>query len=105
MLPEVASRKPKSELEAALLALVRALLKTDDVGVEDDFFLVGGHSLLGTQLVLRIRERFGVMLTLRDLFETATVEGLAAHVEEMILEEINSMSEEEAVRMTSGAAE
>jgi amino acid adenylation domain-containing protein len=106
LLPEAASREPKNELEEALLALVRELLKTNDVGVEDDFFLVGGHSLLGTQLVLRARERFGVMLTLRDLFETATVEGLAAHIEELILEEINAMSEEEAVRMvSSGAAE
>jgi len=105
MLPEASSREPNSELEAALLALVRELLKTEDVGVEDGFFLVGGHSLLGTQLVLRARERFGVMLTLRDLFEASTVEDLAAHIEELIREEIDAMSEEDAVRMTSGDAE
>jgi len=104
VLPEAASREPKSDLEAALLALVRELLKTDDVGVEDDFFLVGGHSLLGTQLVLRARERFGVMLTLRDLFEAATVEGLAIHIEELIFKEIDAMSEEDAVRLTLGDA-
>jgi amino acid adenylation domain-containing protein len=104
VLPEAASREPKSDLEAALLALVRELLKTDDVGVEDDFFLVGGHSLLGTQLVLRARECFGVMLTLRDLFEAATVEGLAIHIEELIFKEIDAMSEEDAVRLTLGDA-
>ena len=101
LLPEVVSREPNSELEETLLALVRELLKTNDVGVEDDFFLVGGHSLLGTQLVLRARERFGVMLTLRDLFEAATVAGLAARIEDLIFEEVNAMSEEEAIRMAS----
>ena len=101
MLPELASREPNSELEETLLALVRELLKTNDVNVEDDFFLIGGHSLLGTQLVLRARERFGVMLTLRDLFEAGTVAGLAARIEELIFEEVDAMSEEEAARMAS----
>jgi len=46
-----------------------------------------------------------VMLTLRDLFEASTVEDLAAHIEELIREEIDAMSEEDALRMTSGDAE
>jgi len=101
LLPESASREPNSELEVALLTLVRGLLKNDDVSVEDDFFLVGGHSLLGTQLVMRVRETFEVPLTLRDLFDAATVAELAARVEEMILEEVNAMSEDEAAKMAS----
>ena len=101
LLLEGASREPNSELEVALLALVRGLLKNNDVSVEDDFFLVGGHSLLGTQLVMRVREMFDVPVTLRDLFDAGTVAELAARVEEMILEEVNAMSEDEAARMAS----
>jgi len=101
LLTESAAREPNSDLEVALLELVRGLLKNDDVSVEDDFFLVGGHSLLGTQLVMRVRETFEVPLTLRDLFDAATVEELAARVEEMILEEVNAMSEDEAAKMAS----
>ena len=100
-LPESASRDANTEVEAALLTLIQGLLGSDKIGVEDDFFLAGGHSLLGTQLVLRAREAFGVKLTLRDLFEAATVARLAARIEALLLEEINAMSEEEAVRMTA----
>jgi len=100
-LPESGSREPNSEIEEALLTLVRGLLKSDDIGVEDDFFLMGGHSLLGTQLVLRARESFGVMLTLRDLFEAGTVAGLAERIEVLITDEVNAMSEEEAAQMAA----
>lgn len=101
-LPESVSREARTEVEVMLLALVKELLGTDKIGVDDDFFLVGGHSLLGTQLVLRARERFGVMLTLRDLFEAATAARLAERIEARIVEEINAMTEEEALRLTGG---
>ncbi len=100
-LPESASRDANTEVEATLLALIQGLLGTGKIGVEDDFFFVGGHSLLGTQLVLQAREAFGVKLTLRDLFEAATVARLAARIEALLFEEINAMTEEEAVRLTA----
>jgi amino acid adenylation domain-containing protein len=100
-LPESASRAPETEIEAALLTLIQGLLGTEKIGVDDDFFLVGGHSLLGTQLVLRAREAFGVMVTLRDLFEAGTVTRLAARIESLILADIDAMTEEDAVRLTA----
>ena len=103
-LPERASRAPNTELEQILLSLVRSLLHTDSVGVDTDFFLAGGHSLLGTQLVMRTREAFGVTVSLRDLFETGTVAGLAERIEDLMVAEVNAMSEEEAVRMASDKA-
>ncbi len=95
-------REELTPIEETLLAMVRELLGTDQASIEDDFFLIGGHSLLGTQLVLRVRAAFGVDLTLRDLFEAATVEQLALKVESMLIAELEGMTEEEALRQAGG---
>lgn len=79
-----------------LLRIVRELLKTETVSVQDDFFLVGGHSLLGTQLILRIRAAYGVDISLLDLFEARTVQRLADKIENLLIVEVSAMSEEEA---------
>jgi amino acid adenylation domain-containing protein len=63
--------------EEALLSIVRELLQNDALEVTHDFFLAGGHSLLGMQLVLRLRHAFGADLTLQQLFEAQTVGRLA----------------------------
>jgi len=98
-LAEVEAREELNEIEATLLDLVRTSLQNPEVTIDDDFFLVGGHSLMGTQIVLRVRETFGVELSLADLFEAGTVEALAARIEELILERLESMSDEEASRL------
>jgi acyl carrier protein len=81
------------------VSIVAELLKLDRVGVEDNFFLLGGHSLLGTQLVLRARDAFGSELTLRDLFQAQTVARLAATIEKRIVARLTAMSDEEAGRL------
>jgi len=90
-----------SETEEAVLALVREVVGVPTIGLGDFFFSVGGHSLLGTQFVMRARQAFGVKLTLRDLFETETVAEIAARIEELILEDIANMSEDEAIRQAA----
>lgn len=86
-----------------LLRIVRELLKTEAVGVQDDFFLVGGHSLLGTQLILRIRSAYGVDISLLDLFEARTVQRLAEKIENLLIVEVRALSEEEARRRVEAA--
>lgn len=91
-------RAPETPAEQRLAEIVTGVLKIERVGRDDNFFLMGGHSLLGTQLVMRAREAFGVELTLRHLFEAQTVGKLAATIERLVIEKLESMSEEEVQR-------
>ena len=63
-------------VQRQLADLVASLLGQPTVGVEQNFFLVGGHSMLGVQLLSRVQDLFGVKLTLRQLFSMPTVAGL-----------------------------
>jgi amino acid adenylation domain-containing protein len=71
---------PRTPLEEELATIFGELLGLERVSVQDNFFTMGGHSLLATQLMSRVRERCGVEIPLRVLFETPTIEGLALAV-------------------------
>lgn len=86
---------PRTPLEEQLAAIVAALLGLERVGVEDNFFLLGGHSLLGTQVIARVRDTFGVDLPLRTLFDGPTVAELAAAVETDLLARLDALSDDE----------
>jgi acyl transferase domain-containing protein len=64
----------------AIVEIWSDLLADKNIGPTDNFFELGGHSLLGTMILSRVRERFGVTLTLRALFETPTPEGLTEQI-------------------------
>jgi len=68
---------PRNPTEAALCELWHAVLGVDNIGIHDDFFALGGHSLIATQLVSRIRDTLNAELPLRQLFEQPTVAELA----------------------------
>ena len=70
-------------IEQRLAALVTSLLGNASFGLEDNFFMAGGHSMLGVQLVARIRDIFGVKLHLRQLFSAPTIVALTAEIEKM----------------------
>ena len=88
LLETTAAKAPATPIEEKLLTMVRELLENDAVATEDNFFLAGGHSLLGMQLVMQLRNAFGVDLTLRQLFEAPTVERLAFSVETMLTQRL-----------------
>jgi len=70
-----------SEIEEKLLKIVSALVGSDNIALDDNFFFIGGHSMLAAQLLVRIRQDFGAALTLRQLFQAPTVAALSAEVE------------------------
>src|SRR5204862_952810 len=72
---------PATDTEVALAELWTSLLGVKQVGIHDDFFELGGHSLLAAQLVGRVRERLGVPLSIRTVFEESTIAALARQVE------------------------
>ncbi|HYH45171.1 MAG TPA: phosphopantetheine-binding protein, partial [Thermoanaerobaculia bacterium] len=72
---------PSSPTEEALAAIWAEVLGRGRVGIHDNFFDLGGHSLKATQVVSRVRETFGVELPLRRLFDQPTVAALAACIE------------------------
>jgi amino acid adenylation domain-containing protein len=80
-LRDAARAAPRTAVEAEVARILGGLLDVEEVGVEDNFFLLGGHSLLGTQLIMRLRAAFGVDLALRTLFDAPTVAELAAEIE------------------------
>lgn len=86
---------PVTEIEKTVAKILASLLKLDRVDAEANFFDLGGHSLLGTQLIARLREAFGIELPLRKVFESPTVIELSAGIEEMLVAEVEAMSEEE----------
>jgi amino acid adenylation domain-containing protein len=89
------------QLVEAVAEIIADVLGLETVGADENFFLLGGHSLLGAQLIVRLGERFGVELPLRSIFINPTVAELAREVEWSIVTDLQCMSDEEATRLAA----
>jgi amino acid adenylation domain-containing protein len=88
---------PATPIEEQVARIICTLLGRDHIHVDDNFFMLGGHSLLGAQLVLRISEAFGIELPLHTLFNAPTVRQLSAEIEERLVAWVAGMSDQEAL--------
>lgn len=98
---QVSPLAPRNDLEAAIALIVGDRLGLPEVGIDENFFLLGGHSMLGAQLIMRIRSEFGVEMSLRSVFEHPTVIEMAEEVERLLLLEISQMSDNEILHAAS----
>ncbi|HEY3304677.1 MAG TPA: amino acid adenylation domain-containing protein [Candidatus Binatia bacterium] len=101
---------PRNATEQSLAKIWCEVLKLKKIGVLDNFFDLGGHSLMATQLVSRIRRNFGLEIPLQAIFEQPTIAGLALYLLEQqaqslhndqfheLLAELDDLSDAEAER-------
>ena len=108
--PYVAPRNPVEEILAEIWA---ETLEVDRVGINDSFFMLGGHSILLTRLLSQVREVFDAEIPFRSFFESPTVAGLAGLFEgnesfgntlSQLVNQIDALSDEEAEALLSSEA-
>jgi amino acid adenylation domain-containing protein len=81
---------PRTPVEAAVGAIWAEVLGLDEVGMHDNFFDLGGHSLAASQVLARVSETFHVALPVRTLFEAPTVTGLALAVVQGLMQNVGA---------------
>jgi acyl carrier protein len=86
---------PRTPVEEALAGIIMDVLKVPRVSMDDDFFHLGAHSLLGAQVVARVRGVFGTELKLLDVFDAPTVAELSMKIEQALTLQLNAMTEAE----------
>ncbi|HXT13773.1 MAG TPA: non-ribosomal peptide synthetase [Candidatus Angelobacter sp.] len=89
---------PQTEIEQVVAGILAPLLGVERVDVQANFFALGGHSLLGIQLISRLRDSLGVELSLRTVFESPSVAELSVEIEHLLCAKLEAMTEEEVQR-------
>ncbi len=107
---EVAEAAPRSDIEALLAKIWAEVLAIDRVGIHDNFFDLGGHSLAALRVISRVIQSFKLVLPVRALYDAPTVARMAEVVKqnhahraddaelEQMLRQVETMTEEEAQR-------
>jgi amino acid adenylation domain-containing protein/FkbH-like protein len=81
---------PRTPLEEEVAAAWKQILGLEQIGVKDNFFEIGGHSLMATRVIILLRANLGVNLSLRLLFENPTVESMAS----VLVETLSQLADE-----------
>jgi acyl carrier protein len=92
---------PNSEIEQRIAQRYQKLLGIEQVGIHDSFFDLGGNSLTGIQMISQLRQDFNVEIPISVLFEAPTVAELALNFEKILIQKLESLTEEEAEELVS----
>jgi amino acid adenylation domain-containing protein len=90
---------PRSAIEQWLASFLTGLLGVARVGRSDNFFNLGGHSLMGAQLIAKVHQRYAVELSLRSLFDHPTIAEISSEIERLLYAKLHEMTDEEAQRL------
>lgn len=83
---------PRNSLEEQIADIWSQVLRLEKVGIHNNFFTLGGHSLLVTQLISRMRDALGVELLIQDVFANPTVAELSVIVTQKLTEQVDDES-------------
>jgi acyl carrier protein len=90
---------PHTDLEHLLAGIWCEVLNLQRVGIHDNFFELGGHSLMVTKLISRVRDGIQVELPMASVFEAPTIGQLALLIEDILIREIDGLSDDEAQKL------
>lgn len=89
---------PESETERTLVGIWQELLGIDRIGIDDDFFELGGDSLIGTQVITRIQRSFGVKVATRCVYTHPTVRSMSEVIEATLVSQSSPETIRELIR-------
>ena len=93
------SAGPLSDAQRLVVEAYRAVLSVQEFGIDEDFFGLGGHSMLALRVVSQLRKAFGIALPLDLIFQYPTVRTIANEIEVLVLAEIEAMSDHEVAAL------
>ena len=92
---------PRDETEQQMARVWGDALGIDEVGINDNFSELGGHSLIAIRIVSELRKAFQIDLPVRALFDAPTVAELSNYIKKHLIAEIETLTEEEAQQLVS----
>jgi acyl carrier protein len=95
----VAFVAPKTEVELGLASIWSQTLNVERIGIHDNFFNLGGASIPAVQAVAKISDRYGINFPVKSFFEQPTIAGQSALVEELLVSQLEALSDEEVERL------
>ncbi|MCB2378362.1 amino acid adenylation domain-containing protein [Hymenobacter sp. BT635] len=93
--PLTAYVAPRNEVDERLIVIWKHILDADSIGIKDNFFDLGGHSLKATRVLAKIHEEFGVKIDLKNLFVEPTIEHLSNYIDAVSWMETESVGVEQ----------
>jgi acyl carrier protein len=92
---------PRDDTEQQIARIWQDALGIDRVGIRDSFTRLGGHSLLAIKIVAELRTAFQIDLPVKTLFDAPTIAELSSRIKELLIADIEALSDEEAQRLVS----